>query len=230
MLHSLWRRLIRFGFRLLYNELAWSYDAVSWLASRGAWRDWQRAALPHVNGPDALEIGHGPGHLLLALRRAGLRVVGLELSPFMLRLARRRLARAGLLTPLARARAEALPFAPACFDTVLATFPTDYVLAAETLTAVARVLKPHGRFIIVPSAALDGRDPLTRGVEWLYCITGQRGNAFAPEEASQEPNPAGWIGLWARLADAGFDPQIHSVQLARSRVTVIVAQKTQTAA
>ncbi|MCB9446672.1 MAG: class I SAM-dependent methyltransferase, partial [Ardenticatenaceae bacterium] len=50
----LWKKLIRFGFRLLYNELAWTYDAVSWLVSLGDWRSWQQAALPFVLGPDVL--------------------------------------------------------------------------------------------------------------------------------------------------------------------------------
>src|SRR5258706_11178858 len=43
--------------------MAFTYDAVSWIASLGEWREWQRAALKHLNvQPDAhvLELAwHG---------------------------------------------------------------------------------------------------------------------------------------------------------------------------
>ncbi len=71
----LYWRLVKFGFRLLYNEMAFTYDAVSWIASLGEWREWQRAALKHLNvQPDAhvLELAHGTGNLQLDLRAAGL--------------------------------------------------------------------------------------------------------------------------------------------------------------
>ena len=92
---ALWWRLVRFGFRLLYQEMAWTYDLVSWAVSLGEWRAWQRAALPFVSGRHVLEIAHGPGHLLLALSTAGFTVSGLDLSPQMGRQARRRLRTAG---------------------------------------------------------------------------------------------------------------------------------------
>ena len=79
MLMKLWFTLVGFGFRLLYNEFAWTYDGVSWLVSLGDWRRWQVAALPFIVGRDVLEIGHGPGHMLLALQNAGFAVVGLDL-------------------------------------------------------------------------------------------------------------------------------------------------------
>ncbi len=122
----IWARLVRFGFHLLYNQLAWTYDLVSWLVSFGEWRDWQRAALPYVKGPDVLEIAHGPGHMLLALHEAGYRVLGLDLSPQMGRLSRRRLHKAGVQIPLLRAKAQNLPLRAQAVDTILVTFPTSF--------------------------------------------------------------------------------------------------------
>ncbi len=122
-----WQKLVRFGFRLLYHELAWTYDVVSWVVSLGEWRRWQRAALPYVQGPRVLEIGHGPGHMLLALQMKGCRVMGLDLSPQMGRLARKR----APSVPLVRGRVQDLPYAEGSFDTVLATFPTEYVVDAH---------------------------------------------------------------------------------------------------
>jgi hypothetical protein len=69
---SLWWRLVRFGFRLLYNEFAFSYDLVSKVVSLGAWRCWQQSALKHLNDDgcsancriagfsDAIRVGIAP--------------------------------------------------------------------------------------------------------------------------------------------------------------------------
>ncbi|MCA9961747.1 MAG: class I SAM-dependent methyltransferase [Anaerolineales bacterium] len=216
MFTKLWRNLIRFGFYLLYNELAWMYDVVSWVVSFGAWRDWQRAALPYVQGR-VLELGHGPGHMLLALQLAGHAAVGLDVSPFMGRQARRRVPS----VPLLRGRAQQLPFTAGSFDTVLATFPTPYVVEAETLRAVRRVLTRNGRFVIVPAAHLRGSDPFTRFVEWLYKITGQREEGKVGTETAVSP----WQPFVTHLSEAGFRVAVHTVNFPRSSVTVLVCAK-----
>lgn len=208
---SLWQKLVRFGFRLLYHELAWAYDGVSWLVSLGEWRRWQRAALPSVQGQRVLEIGHGPGHMLLALQMQGLRVIGLDLSPQMGRLAQRR----APLVPLVRGRVQELPFAGGSFDTVLATFPTEYVVDEQTLTAVSRVLGPHGRFLILPAGHLTGRSPLHHLIAGLFRITGQQGDI----------DPALWEPYLARFRAAGFATKIEEVIFPRSVATLVTLQK-----
>ncbi|MGD8854953.1 MAG: hypothetical protein PVG33_01370, partial [Chloroflexota bacterium] len=37
VLSSAWHNLLKLGFGLLYNQMAWSYDLVSWAVSRGQW-------------------------------------------------------------------------------------------------------------------------------------------------------------------------------------------------
>jgi ubiquinone/menaquinone biosynthesis C-methylase UbiE len=219
MMLKLWTALVGFGFRLLYNELAWTYDLVSWLASLGEWRAWQRAALPYVVGREVLEVGHGPGHMLLALQNGRFNPTGLDLSPAMGRLARQRTQRT---VPLVRGKVQALPFGPATFDTVLATFPTEYVVDPTTLTAVWRVLKDNGRFVIVPEARFTGRKRLQRLMEWLYVITGQRGNGRSTTPATTDFT---WQPHLARFHHAGFHIQFHHHTLPRSQVTIIVATK-----
>lgn len=78
-----WRWLLQLGFRLLYNELAWTYDGVSWLVSLGRWQDWGKVALPFIRGPNILELAHGPGHMQLALKSEGFQAYGIDLSPYM---------------------------------------------------------------------------------------------------------------------------------------------------
>lgn len=216
-MRNLWRALVRFGFRLLYHELAWSYDLVAWLVSMGQWRAWGRAALPYVAGQRVLEIGHGPGHLLLALHEAGYAAVGLDLSPQMGRLARKR---TGGAVPLVRGKVQDLPLATAVFHTVLATFPTEYVVDPATLVAVKRVLGENGRFLIVPAAQLTGQGLPQRLIAWLYAITGQRTNQ--PTEAASD-NFAIWQPYLDRFAAAGFQAQIYTITLPKSRVTLIIA-------
>ncbi|MCA9930830.1 MAG: methyltransferase domain-containing protein [Anaerolineales bacterium] len=223
---TLWQTLIRLGFRLLYYELAWIYDLVSWLVSLGEWRGWQQAALPFVNGRFILEIGHGPGHLLLELSQTGKQVVGLDLSPHMGRLARRRLRRAGVVALLVRGNVQVLPLQTAVFDTVLSTFPTDYVVHPETLAAVFRVLGENGRFVIVPEGHLTGTGLLHRFIHWLFWITGQRSGPFALDENHTWPDAVIWEPFRRRFAAAGFTVAVHHVQRPRSGVTVIVAEKT----
>jgi ubiquinone/menaquinone biosynthesis C-methylase UbiE len=217
--------LLRFGFRLLYNEFAWTYDVVSWLVSLGAWREWQQAGLPYVQGQRVLEIGHGPGHMLLALRADGREVVGVDLSPYMGRQARKRLRRAQEPPCLVRSKVQSLPFGTAVFDTVFATFPTDYIIDPETLTAVYRVLNPDGRFVIVPEGHLTGTGFIYRLIDWLFRVTGQRSGAFAVDGDNYWPSPEIWAPFRQRFTQAGFQVEFNHIQLARSGVTVIVARK-----
>lgn len=222
---SLWSSLIRFGFRLLYNELAWTYDLVSWVVSLGDWRAWQRAALPFVHGPRVLEIAHGPGHMLLALNAAGHRVMGLDLSPYMGRQAQRRLSRAGVSLPLVRGSALELPLADGSFDTVLSTFPTEFIVDPRTLAAVRRVLAENGRFIIVPEGHMTGRSPVHRLIEWLYAVTGQRGGPFAVDESGHWPSDSMLAPFIERFRKAGFTLTFQRVTLPRSAATVVIATR-----
>lgn len=223
---QLWWRLVRLGFRLLYNEMAWTYDVVSWLASLGAWRAWQRTALPHVRGPRVLEIAHGPGHMQLALLSAEYEVTGLDLSPAMGRLAARRLRSRGAEVRLVRGRAQSLPFSAHHFDTLLSTFPTAFIADVGTMREAHRVLKPGGRFLIVPEGHLTGRSLLHRFVNWLYTITGQRTEEFAVDDDHYWPSASPqWHRFRQQMQTTGFSLTIEHVELSGSGATVLIATK-----
>ncbi len=212
----LWWALIRFGFRLLYNELAWTYDGVSWVVSLGRWRAWQRACLSFLNAaPDQLilELAHGTGNLQIDLLAAGLQPIGIDLSPYMGRIARRKLQRAGLPARLVRASALHLPFPDACFDAVVSTFPTEFIIHPRTLAEVHRVLKTGSPFVVVANAMLTLGSLPARVLEWLYHITGQR---------------APWPGdPLAVLHSAGFEASFVVQDLRDSSVVLLVATKRQ---
>jgi ubiquinone/menaquinone biosynthesis C-methylase UbiE len=211
---SLWWRLVRFGFRLLYYEMAWTYDFVSWGVSLGHWRKWQHAAIPHLQtSPDdlILEIAHGTANLQIDLAQAGLKAIGLDLSPYMGRIARRKLRRARLEARLVRGSALQLPFADSQFKAIAATFPTEFIVQHQTLTETRRVLKPGGRLVVVPNGMLELANPLNRFLEWLYQITGQRG-----------PWPDDPLIAFRR---AGFEAELVEEKLVGSQVWIVVAVK-----
>jgi len=168
----MFRTLLRTFFRLLYHELAWTYDLVAWLVSFGQWKAWGRAALPRLRGRRILELAHGPGHLLVTMKRAGFAPVGLDLSPQMGRLARKRLRDGSYDVPLVRARAQALPFRAGGFDSVVSTFPTEFIVDPATVQEIARVIGEGGRAVLVPGVVFGASLP-ARSLELLYMVTGQ---------------------------------------------------------
>jgi ubiquinone/menaquinone biosynthesis C-methylase UbiE len=218
--------LVRFGFRLLYREMAWSYDAVSWVVSLGQWRRWQEAALdflpPSIEAPRVLEMGHGPGHMLLALVKRGYRPIGLDLSAQMGRMAWRRV---NGRIPLIRASVTAVPLVSQSVDAILATFPTDYIIDPQTIAEVKRVLVENGRFVILPLAQLTDRGPVHRLIELAFRVTGQRPAAGEQYSMESEEQNLGLLGQ--ALVAGGFVVRQHLVDLPGSVALVIVAEREQ---
>jgi ubiquinone/menaquinone biosynthesis C-methylase UbiE len=201
-----WWRLVRLGFRLLYNQFAWTYDAVAFVVSAGEWRAWQRAAISALNLPSGsyvLEVAHGTGNLHIDLMRAGYRAVGVDLSRAMGQIASAKLSRAGLSANLVRASAAALPFPSRSFDALICTFPSEFLAQPDTLSEFHRVLSPDGRFAVV----LHG--VLLRGwwrpfLDILFQATGQGGIAHDRVPPSDELNGR-YLRLIAVFTAAGLE-------------------------
>lgn len=134
---------------LLYGPLAWVYDAVAWLVSFGYWSRWRLDALEYLQPGIVLETGFGTGALLLSLSEGGFDVIGLELSPQMHKVTARRLRNMGLAVKRVRGRSEAMPFMTHCFDNVVSTFPSNYILDERTLREVFRIIRCNGRWVVV---------------------------------------------------------------------------------
>ncbi len=118
--NSLLVPILRVFFRLLYHEMAWTYDFIAWSVSAGLWSEWIRQVVPYAQGPNVLELGHGPGHLQVEFFRLGYKTFGLDASREMGKLAypriRKHLASSNPsngyahLPSLIRGQAQAIPF------------------------------------------------------------------------------------------------------------------------
>ena len=178
-------RLRRFGFHLLYNECAFTYDVVSRAVSLGHWRSWQRCAMQFLPDPKAgvvLELAHGTGELQVDITKAGYHAVGLDVSRAMGRLAHRKLTRHGLGAVLIQGEAARLPVSSNAISALVCTFPTSFIFHPNTLSEIERVLKPDGQAVIVLSARLTRSGMLAAAIRSLYQLTGQAYNTISDKE------------------------------------------------
>ena len=173
------RWLIKTGFYLLYNQMAWSYDLVAWTVSFGQWSAWRRLALQFMQPGPTLELAYGTGTFFINMLDKGYRPVGIDASPYMARQAGKRLKNNRHDLRLNQAQAQALPFPDKTFTNIVATFPTDYIMEDETLAEIHRVLRnatpdTPSRLIVVAEGQLRGPWPIRPFINWLYKVTGQR--------------------------------------------------------
>jgi ubiquinone/menaquinone biosynthesis C-methylase UbiE len=173
---NVFTRFLRFFFYLIYEPFAWSYDLVAWVVSLGRWKNWVFSTLPELPGPRVLELGHGPGHLQLALNKKGVYVFGIDRSAPMGRIAHKRLHSGQIIPNLVRATAEHLPFPPKIFDQLVATFPSEYIVQPATLAEANRALSRNGKLVILPVAWIRGNQIWDRAAAWLFRVTGQTPN------------------------------------------------------
>lgn len=217
-----WWRLVRFGFRLLYYELSFTYDIVSKVVSLGAWRCWQRTSLDFIPAPNAgtiLELAHGTGDLQIDLKERGYATIGFDLSPYMGRIAQRKLNRRDLQSKLVNGAGQSLPFVSGVFPAVIVTFPTSFIFQPATLQEIQRVLQDDGVLIVVLSGLFDGSGPLRAVLEWLYRITGQRSPDFDGATANLETE------VVERVQPFGYEVRLEQVQCPRSLALVLIARK-----
>jgi ubiquinone/menaquinone biosynthesis C-methylase UbiE len=124
------------------------------------------------------------------------------------RLARHRL---GATHKLARGLAQSLPYAADSFDSVVATFPSEYIFDRQTLSEVKRVLRNRGRLIVLPAAF-----PSNRFLKWLYRVTGE--SPVRLDEVMKQ--------RWMRpFVQAGFAVDVEVVELRSSRLVFLLAKK-----
>ncbi|PWB53081.1 MAG: hypothetical protein C3F13_10720 [Anaerolineales bacterium] len=199
--------ILRSFFNLLYHQMAWTYDWVAAIVSVGSWKTWVEEIANYVEGPRALEIGHGPGYLQYLLIKKGITTFGVDESAEMSRIARKRLFSLGLNLNLTRGDALNLPFAEQSFNQVVLTFPSEFILNPEALQEIHRVLVDAGITVILPLGWVTGHKPAERLAAWINHLTNE-----APEWNEKALDP--WKG-------GGFDISWEMVDFNASKILVI---------
>lgn len=201
-------RFLRVFFHLLYHPFAFTYDFVAATVSFGRWNEWVLNVLPFIKGTPILELGHGPGHLQRALIQRGLQAVGLDESTQMGILAKRRL---GPPSRLVRGLAQALPFGDKSLQTILSTFPSDYIFDHRTLSEAMRCLSDGGRLVVLPVGW--PRNPL---LKWLYRVTGESPSDLSESLKSRIKQP---------FINAGFRTEIRVVEVKSGNLLIVIAER-----
>lgn len=154
--------------RRLFATIADRYDLITVLLSFGRDRGWKRRLVELSGaqpGTRAIDLACGTGDIAFGLAARGARVVGLDLTPRMIELARGK--RAGHAASFAVGDMMALPLPDACADVVTAGYGIRNVPRIEpALAETCRVLRPGGTFL-----SLDFNrpaQPLVRAVYLSY--------------------------------------------------------------
>ena len=158
------------------------------------------------DGEPGLEIGCGSGRLLVPLRRAGLDIDGVDISPDMLDQCRAKGEAAGLDIALYEQAAESLSL-PRRYRTIYAPVSSfmlisDAGAARAALQAFRRHLHPGGRVLIpleLPWKTDVGVEPARAG-EWRL------------RRAASDPDDGSRIECW-ELASYHFEAQLKHSQL-----------------
>ncbi|MET7426209.1 class I SAM-dependent methyltransferase [Dactylosporangium sp. NPDC005555] len=178
-------------------ERIWFTGGREWLGARAEGR--------------VLEVGIGTGRSLPHYRD-GVALTGVELSPAMLAIARRRAADLGRDADLREGDAEHLPFADASFDAVvcalaLCTIPDPAAAVAE----MHRVLVPGGRLLLLDH--IGSSWPPIRAAQWLLeQVTRRTAGEYFTRRQLPLVRAAGFQVVAVERRKAGSIERIHATK------------------
>ncbi|MBV9710301.1 MAG: class I SAM-dependent methyltransferase [Ktedonobacteraceae bacterium] len=232
-------------FETLYKN-RYLYRFASTVPFAGQWRIWQRLVLPRIYGKDVLELGCGLGDLQADMLAAGYTCYAIERSPEMVSAARATLRRRkqGDTAHILSGSAQHLPFDAQSFDTVVSTFPSEYIYDPATICEVARVLRPSGRVIVIEGANLlpvGFVQPFLVGVQALVygpsAVFGPRKQRTLDEEIARSKQgrneadiitdilPDAWFGRHIPLEQYGLQRRSERVRSERWEVYITIGEK-----
>jgi demethylmenaquinone methyltransferase/2-methoxy-6-polyprenyl-1,4-benzoquinol methylase len=141
----------------MFESIAFSYDFQNSFLSLGMDMAWRRTLAGSVQAPPEgviLDLATGTGEVAVALcsRHPGVRVVGLDFSPRMLAVGRKKVQSRGLAgrIDLNLGDARRLPFRAGAMDGVTMAFGIRNIQERQdVLTEIRRVLKEGARFWIM---------------------------------------------------------------------------------
>lgn len=225
--------------RQLFGTIADRYDFITVFLSYGQDQRWKRRLVREAavtDGQRVVDLACGTGDIALGAAGRGATVIGLDLTPRMVELARAKATRARYegLWPVPTflvGDMNALPFTTASVDTVTTGYGLRNVPRLEdAIDEIARVLKPGGRLVALdfnrPESDLVRRAYLAyltvvgSGLGWV--LHGDSDTyRYIPESIRHYPGAAGVAAL---LRARGFD-RVSIRQLLGGLMALHVAQK-----
>jgi ubiquinone/menaquinone biosynthesis C-methylase UbiE len=197
----------------IYSRTAAFYDEV--VAEKQATaKEMAIDLLVRQPGERFLEAGCGTGWALSRiLRGTGIvNAYGVDLAPGMLAVARERLSKAGLTSPLILADARALPFRDASFDCLLTSYTLEVLSLADiraVLVECQRVLSPGGRIVVVNLTEGEGSDAaMTDDWKRRYAIDPENFGGARPLHASSLLEEAGFVNLTRRYSGPDWPSEV----------------------
>ena len=177
----------------MFDRISGRYDLLNMVMSFGMHHLWRwratGAATRNVARGEALDLATGTGDfaLELAARPIITRVVGLDFSPKMLALARKKAGRNRRLKNHVRwvqGDALALPFPANRFSCVTTGFGLrNFADMEAALREMVRVIRPGGRVVILDIAPLRGRGSAQRFMRFYFSRVVPRLGAFLAKDA-----------------------------------------------
>jgi len=138
----------------------------------------------------------------------GLTAVAMDESTSMGRLTKRKTADSARLT---RGLAQHLPFCDKSFDSIITTFPAEYITDPQTLLEAKRCLSDGGRFIVLPVAI-----PKNQFLFWLFKVTSQASSDALKVVREKLSEP---------FIKSEFDVEAHVLEIKSATLIVIIATK-----
>ena len=143
----------------MFDTISGNYDGLNRVISFGIDIKWRKKVLALVQSknPDSiLDIATGTGDLaILMARTSASKITGLDLSPGMLEVGKKKVAEKQLQSriELVLGDSEQLPFADNSYDAITVAFGIRNFETLETgLSEILRVLKPGGIFVILETS------------------------------------------------------------------------------
>lgn len=155
----------------MFDTIAPRYDFMNRFLSAGIDIGWRKNAISLFKGEGVehlLDVATGTGDMALMAARMlkPARITGIDISPKMLEVGRRKVAAAGSETKieLLDGDGETIKFPDHSFDGVMVAFGVrNFENLEKGLTEILRVLKPGGRLVV-----LEFSNPKIPGVRTLY--------------------------------------------------------------
>lgn len=204
-----------------YDRTAGGYDRKISFFERVLFRDGREWVCSRAEG-EILEIAVGTGRNL-PLYPAGSRITGIELSPAMLEIARRRARDLGVRADLREGDAQALDFADESFDCVVCTLALCTIPDhRRAIDEMRRVLRPGGRLLLLEHVRSPRRrvragqrvlDPVFVRLEHDHLLRDPLDHLGAAGFRVEEIERYG-LGIVERLAARKSDPTPAGIRVA----------------